>query len=157
MSDITTRLVPAHAALVDRRVIPAEEMQAYFDRVYAEAGQVLKNAGIRRLGPARCYYFSPVGETVDIASGFPVRMDTVNKLNEQLGESSTFKVVRHGDLRAKTLRYQGDGSKLNNSWEKLHKHVEESDKDFGDVAWEDFITVSADSDQMTVDLFWSVK
>lgn len=155
MAEITTQFVPAHAALVDRREIPTGEMQAYFDRVYGEAQQILKAAKVRPVGPARCYYFSELGETVDLASGFPVRMDTVRLLEEQLDDASPFKVVRHGDLRTWRLRHRGDAEKLTRSWDNLAGHAKNSGKGSGAVAWEDYVSISPDSDEMTVDIHWA--
>lgn len=132
-------------------------MQAYFDRVYDEAHAVLKAAGVRPVGPARCYYFTPLGETVDLASGFPVRMDTVNKLQESLDDTSPFKVVRHGDLRTWQLRSRGDGNKLSRAWEVLADHVRESHKEPGDIAWEDYVSIDPETGDMTVNLHWAQR
>ncbi len=155
MAEITTQLVPAHAALVDRREIPVEQMQSYFDRVYVEARKLLKAAKVRPVGPARCYYFGPLGETVDLAGGFPVRMDTVRLLEEQLDDASPFKVVRHGDLRTWRLRYQGDGDKLTRTWDTLTEHARNSGKGAGEIAWEDYVSISPDGGYMTVDIHWA--
>ena len=155
MVDITTQFVPAHAALVDRREIPTADMQPYFDSVYGQAHEVLKAAKVRPVGPARCYYFSPLGGTVDLAGGFPVRMDTVRLLEEQLDDASPFKVVRHGDLRTWHIRHRGSGDGLAHAWDVLAEHAKNSGNGRGAVAWEDYVSIDPDGDQMTVDLHWA--
>ncbi|WJZ18079.1 hypothetical protein CGUA_07585 [Corynebacterium guangdongense] len=155
MADITTQFVPAHAALVDRREIPTVQMQSYFDSVYGHAHEVLKTAQVRPAGPARCYYFSPLGDTVDLAGGFPVRLDTVRLLQDQLADASPFKVVRHGDLRTWRLRHRGSGDGLALAWDVLAAHARKAGNGRGAIAWEEYVSIDPDSDRMTVDLHWA--
>lgn len=157
MDNIAQRFVPAHAALVNRRTIDVAEMQGYFDRVFAEASETLRSAKVRPVGPARCYYFTAPGDTVDLAGGYPVRMDTVNILSDALGEDHPFKVVRHGDLRTAHLRFRGDAYGLPQAWERLAQFVRDSEHDFGEIAWEDYTSLSSDDGTMTVDLHWALK
>lgn len=157
MDNIAQRFVPAHAALVDRRTIDVAEMQGYFDRVFTDATEALRSAKVRAVGPARCYYFTTPGDEVDLAGGYPVRMDTVNILGDTLGDNNPFKVVRHGDLRTAHLRFRGNAHGLSQAWEKLSQFVRDSEHDFGEIAWEDYTSLSSDDDTMTVDLHWALK
>lgn len=157
MHNIVQRFVPAHAALVDHREIAAVDMQAYFDHVFADASAILRAAKVRQSGPARCYYFTSPGETVDLAGGYPVRMDTVNIIGKSLAPESPFKVVRHGDLRTAHLRFQGGSGGLSGAWETLAQFVRDSEHDFGEIAWEDYTLLASDgSDNITVDLHWAL-
>lgn len=158
MVEIIKRFVPAHAVLVDRREISRAETQDYFDRVYTEATQTLRAAKVRQVGPPRCYYFEVSEDAVDLAGGYPVRMDTVNKLGEKIPDSSPFKVVRHGDLRTAHLRFQGQPDGLSAAWEELAAYVRESDSNFGGISWEEFVNMEPAADgSITVDLHWALS
>ncbi|GAB3706106.1 hypothetical protein [Corynebacterium nasicanis] len=144
--------VPAHAFLAPREVIPTSDMHAYFDRAFRRAADVLAELGLHPAGPARAYYYSGLGETVDLAGGFPLAPEQVAAV-----ETAHPELVHHVPASAAmTARHVGSYDTLGQSWQELTESVRRSGRPTGAVFWEEYVTMptpEADPADMITDLY----
>ncbi|RNE49331.1 hypothetical protein [Corynebacterium alimapuense] len=146
MTQTRTFTVPAHAFLAERKIIKGADIGAFVGSSLEKTFGSFAAVGEAPSGPPRVYYYSPMAETVDLASGFPIAEELISAVESVLSADSGLAVYRVGETEVLSIRHTGSYDTLKDSWQELSEQLRILGRPTGPVFWEEYVTMPSSED-----------
>lgn len=151
--EIDKVVVPVGTSVILREVVSFENLREYFDRASGVLGSVFAKADVAPRG-FRAYTFGMPEGALDIAAGFTVSEEDVDKL--ELEEGVT--VFRHPEVKALRGVLRGSYDQLAGAWRELEKVFGANGLAPGALCFEDYLNMPGDTpeEDLITHLVWEI-